>query len=75
MKTKGVKEFAKSASAGYKSIAASDKAELQRKCEESKALMAKDIKHEGQRIFKNMDKQVYKLSSPKCFGIYKFPLC
>ena len=45
MRTEGVKEFAKTASASYKSIGESEKDELQKKCEEeSKPATVKDIK-------------------------------
>ena len=59
MKKKGVKEFAQTASLAYKSMSAAQKEELTKKCsDKAKPLTAKDIKREGCKIFKNMDKQV-----------------
>ena len=58
MREKGVKEFAKTASSTYKTISASEKEELRKNCSDEKPVMVKDIKHEGHKIFKNMDKQV-----------------
>ena len=58
MREKGVKEFAKTASSTYKTISASEKEELRKKCSDEKPVMVKDIKHEVHKIFKNMDKQV-----------------
>ena len=82
MKTRGTKEFAQTASRAYKSITASQKEELRKKCsEEAQPLTVKDIKRDGRKIFKNMDKQVSTVREessipsseaiwdPKCPGI------
>ena len=59
MKKGGTKEFAQTASRAYKSVTASKKEELKKRCSEQvRQLTVKDIKHDGYKIFKNMDKQV-----------------
>ena len=52
MKTKGTKEFAQTASRAYKSISASQREELRKKCsKQTQPLTVKDIKHDGRKIF------------------------
>ena len=59
MKKGGTKEFARTAGRAYKSVTASKKEELKKRCSEQvRQLKVKDIKHDGYKIFKNMDKQV-----------------
>ena len=59
MKTRGTKEFTQTDSHAYNYITVSQKEELRKKCsEEAQPLTVKDIKRDGRKIFKNMDKQV-----------------
>ena len=70
MREKGVKEFAKTASSAYKLMTKSEKERLKKKCSEEKPVTIRDVKHEGRKIFKIMDKQV-----PFDFGIPRPPWC
>ena len=56
---KGTKEFSQTASHAYKSMTESEKEELRKKCgEQAHPVTVKDIKRDGHKIFKNVDKQV-----------------
>ena len=56
MKAKGTKEFAQTASRAYKSISASQREELRKKCnEQTQPLTVKDMMGARYSNFKNMD--------------------
>lgn len=59
MKTQGTKAFAQAASRSYSTISMDDKEKLKAKCTVStQPLTTKTIKQNGQKVFKNIDKQV-----------------
>ena len=62
MHESGMKEFTKAASSSYQDISGQEKEELRDRCvPRTQSLTAKDVKRNGNKIFRSIEKQVLPL--------------